>query len=206
MSTSTKQQQDQATQQVTECDLAGCERAGRKWTFQGGCCTREHWERHVGRKALSEVRTSHTRCYTCFATLKDIELPKPDSAFDISGVELTYDPEEDRLEVLRYSQEVTCDAAIGYQYRRPEADIGQINAGPLVVTGTVCGECGSASLSQHVDTVADGHRTAARAVEHLWSLDDSDFSSFDPELLHREYAESSDIAQAAGAAIIKRRS
>jgi hypothetical protein len=211
MSTSQQQQpdsgqdSDESTQRVIECNHPECRRGGRPWTFQSGYCTREHWEQHIGRKAFSNVRTSHTRCFTCFTSLKEIELPKPDMAFVESGVGFTYNPEEDRVEVLRYGQEETCEAAIGYQHLRPEATIGEKNVRRKVVTGTVCGECGAANHRHHIALIADGHRTAALAAEHLHGLDDDDFSEFNPELLHRCYRETGDIERAAGKAIIERR-
>lgn len=210
MSTTQQQQPEpepeQPEQRTVECRHPDCERAGRPWDFQAGYCSRKHWHQHLGRKALSHVRTSHTRCFTCFATLKEIEQPKPDMEFRESGVELTYNPEKDYIEAVRYGQEVTRKAAIGYQYLRPEATIGEKEVGPKTVTGTICGECGSTNHKQHIAMIADGHRTAALAVEHLQEQDDDDFSPFNTELLHRRYIETGDIAEAAGAAIIDCRS
>lgn len=203
MSTTQQQQpQPEPQQRVIECKRPGCERAGRPWSFQHGYCEREHWEQHIGRKALSGVRTSHTRCFTCFTTLKEIEEPKPDMEFRESGVELTYNPEKDFIEAVRYGQEETRKAACGYQHLHPTAAIGQKNVGPKVVTGTICGQCGATNHRDHIAMIADGHRTAALAVAHLRERDD-DYDEFDSELLHRRYAETGDIAEAAGAAIIE---
>ena len=195
-----QQQQDTPTQQVIECDLRGCERAGRPWTFQSGCCTREHWHKHRGRKALSSLKFDHTRCFSCQASLKEIDPPKPDMAFRESGVGFTYNADEDRIEVLRYAQETTRQAACGYQHTLPASTIGQKDVRRKTVTGVVCGNCGSADHRQHIAFIADGHRTAAAVADYL---DEECDDEFDAETLHREYAATDDIELAAGAAIIE---
>ena len=199
MSTS-QQQQEEGTLRVVECGRPDCTRSGRPWDFQKGYCSVEHWHQDVGRKALSGLKYSHTRCFTCLSILKEIQPPKPKFEFRESGAELTYNADRDIIETVRYGQEKTRQAACGYQHLTPEATIGEKNVGPKIVTGTICDECGSTDHTEHIATVAGGHRTAALAVEYL---DDEDEDDFDGEVLHRRYAETDDIELATGAAIIE---
>ena len=135
------------------------------------------------------------------ATLKDIEPPKPKFEFYESGAELTYNPEKDFIEVVRYGQEITQQSACGYQYNRPEATVGEKEVRHKTVTATVCGECGNTNHRDHIGIIADGHRTAALVATYLAEDDDAD--DFNTELLHRRYVETGDIELAAGAAIIE---
>lgn len=198
----------QESQPVIECGLAGCEAIGRPWTMQHGFCEREHWERHRGRQALAALKCSHTVCFSCFSELKTIEPPKPATEFRESGAELTYNADEDRLEVLRYGQEIVREAACGYQYRTPEATIDEKPAKHGMITGTVCAECGSTSHTEHIALLpelagVDAHRLAGHIVNYLADDEtDTDGDTPNPETLHRVYRETGDIEQAAGAALL----
>lgn len=192
-----------ASQPVVECQGPDCNAVGREWQYHHGkYCSNECEHRGRGRKALSSLRSDHTRCFSCQASLKEIEPPKPPKLFTESGVEITYNADEDRIEALRYGQEVTSGVACGYQHTLPDSAIGEKDIRHKTVTGVVCGNCGSADHRQHIAFIADGHRTAAAIVEYLDEEND-DVDDFDREVLHREYAATDDIELATGAAIIE---
>lgn len=188
------------TPTVINCDLSECDEYGYRFEFHDGkyCSNLCKW-RATGRGAVATgLRFEHTRCWTCLAELKEIEPAKPEEQFTESGAELTFDPEEGRVTVEKWSQEETADAACGFQHLTPSAAIGQKDVGRLVRTGTICGECGTTRHTTHTPYLAEGHRTAARLVEYLWENDDVD--DVDPETLHRAYAHTGDLELAAGAA------
>lgn len=192
----------EAKPSVVECHGPECKRAGPTWQFHHGVfCSDECEARAKGRQALSDLRSSHAHCFTCFAQLKDIEDPKPDWEFTEKGVELTYNAEDDYLEWVQYRQEHTRKAACGYQDLRPEADIGSktVAQGRKTISAAVCGECGNTQHYQHIAMIADGHRTAALTAAYL---NDEDEHEFDTELLHRRYVATGDIELATGEAIL----
>lgn len=199
MSTTQPQSDDQRTPQRRICNLGGCEKTGHPWEFQAGFCSTEHLHRGRGRAALAAIKYSHTHCFSCFSKLKDIEPPKPDWAFDAVTSGWTFNADEERIEMLVCDQETTSKAACGYQTLRPEATIDEKRTRTKTITGTVCDACGAADHTTHIALLADGHRTAVKAVAHC--RDNDAVESLDIETLHRRYLETDDLERATGEAV-----
>lgn len=199
----------ESSQPVVECRGPQCKSVGRVRHFHHGkFCSNECEYRHRGRQALAALKYSHTVCFSCFSELKTIVSPKPDLEFRESGSELTYNADEDRIEVLRYGQEITRESACGYQYRTPQATIDEKPAKHGMITGTICAECGSASHAEHIALLpelvgTDAHRLAGHIVNYLADDEtDNDGDTPNPETLHRVYRATGNIEQAAGAALL----
>jgi len=183
---------------VVECEFDDCDVTGKRWEFRNGrFCSTECELKHTGRKALSHLKFSHTRCFTCLTQLKEIEPPKPDEAFDEQGTGWAWDDDHDCWALERYNQDESRESAVGFQYRTPNADVGEKNLGDQVTTGTICRRCGNTDHTTHVPYLVKTHPTASKAISYLLE-DDRDV---DVERFHRVYADAGDLELAAGKAL-----
>lgn len=182
---------------VVECRYPGCDEFGREYTFHHGkYCSNTCELKHDGRKQLRKLMYDHCRCFTCFRALKTVAPPKPDFEFDERGHGWTFNEDgEPTLEF--YSQDVTRNAAVGFQYPTEHSTKGEKQRGDAVITGTICSECGNTDHTHHDPVLAD--RDAVGRLVSL--LDQDDDVVFDVETLHREYNHSEDVELAVGEAL-----
>lgn len=192
-----EQQDDQRDPRV-ECQYHECAEHGRTWEFHHGKYCRTRCEvKARGRRALRSCRYDHTLCFTCLRPLKSIEPPKPDFEFTERGHEWTRGEDgEPTLEY--YSQEVTRDAACGWQYRTQWAGNGEKHRFGMIVTGVICSNCGNTDHSHHEACLAD-RDAIGRLVTRLYDADDYTVTS--EHELHREYEATRDIDLAVGRAV-----
>jgi hypothetical protein len=182
---------------VIECRHPDCTEHGRKWNFQGKYCSNKCEVRHEGRGQLESLIYDHCRCFTCFRELKTVNPPKPDFEFTANGHGWTRD-EDGEFTLEYYSQEVTRQAATGFQFLSEAATKGEKQRGDRVITGTICDACGNTSHTHHDPALAD-----EAAIGRLVSLLDADDDvTFDAETLHREYAATDDVELAVGRALV----
>lgn len=182
---------------TVECKYPDCGILGRQWEFHHGrFCSRGCETRNAGRDALSGIQFDHKLCFTCFRILKEVEPAKPDFEFTERGHGWTLDEDgEPRLQY--YSQEVTRDAATGFQYLTKYAGKGEKERDDMVITGTICDHCGNTDHRHHISDLAD-----ESAIERLVTLlDDRSEESIDAETLRVVYAYTKDIDLAVGSAI-----
>jgi len=179
-----------------ECKHPKCNEFGNHWEFQSGYCSNRCRIRHKGLKQLSKFKYDHTRCFSCFQTLKTVNPPKPDFEFTEKGHGWTLNEnEEPTLEF--YSQKITRQAATGFQFLTKFARKGEKQRDDRVITGTICDHCGNTDHTHHIPMLAD--RTAIDRLVNL--LNDEDSVVFDDEMLHREYEKTSDLELAVGRAL-----
>ena len=121
-----------------------CKHCGDRITefYSPGYCSKACWDRYRGEKLLNNVRHNHCYCSNCGAQLKEIE--KPPKSFLVG--------------MGRHSAE----SLVGFQYRTPSADTGEIGVKDTpgreaVATGTVCGECGNANPRDEFPESQDLH-------------------------------------------------
>jgi len=157
-------------------------------SVRGSFCSRDCWLRHKGDKALNQLRHDHRFCVSCGRQLKELEEPPDETLRQINGAESTH-------------------SLVGYQYRTPQADIGEIQRdGPTeyqdrIHTGTIC-ECGvtdgreaDPDLRQlEIDTVLKNLATTLLALWDEGAID----KKLDVRRYTRTYAESEDFALAVG--------
>lgn len=128
-------------------------------SVRGSFCSRACWLRHKGDRALNVVRHDHRFCVSCGRQLKTIEEPTDETLRQIEGAESTR-------------------ALVGYQYRTPAADIGEIsNEGAhqhseITRMGTVC-SCGvtdqrEASPALREVELADVLANLFKVLYRLW--------------------------------------
>ncbi|ELY91461.1 hypothetical protein [Natrialba taiwanensis] len=181
---------------TVECEYPNCEEIGKVWEFHhGDYCSNKCELKHEGRKELGGIKFDHCRCFTCMTELKEIVPPKPDHAFDVSGVGWYTDPETGTVHIERFGQEVTREAAVGFQHKTPSAGFGEKEHNERVVTGTVCDNCGNTDHTAHVSYLANQHSVVTRVVS---LLEDVEFSV---QEFHREYVRTDDIELALGKAL-----
>jgi len=190
MSTSTKQP-------TVECRYHDCDAIGRKWELHHGkFCSNVCELKHRGHEALSRIIYDHTRCLTCFRQLKTINEPKPDFEFTENGHGWTID-EDGNPTLEYYDQEVTRQAACGFQFLTEFADKGEKAHGDRVITGTICDHCGNTDHTHHDTALAD--REAIGRLVAL--LADEDDLVVDVHELHRVYERHPDLELAVGIAL-----
>jgi hypothetical protein len=182
---------------TVECRYPECETLGKRWTFHHGkYCSNDCEHRHDGRKVLRKLMYNHCRCYTCFRELKTINPPKPDFEFTENGYGWTLDENGDpRLQY--YSQEITRQAATGFQFLTEHSTKGEKQRGDAVITGTICNRCGNTDHTHHDETLAD--RAAIGRLVTLLNAEDN--VVFDTEILHRVYDRTTDLDLAVGTAL-----
>jgi len=182
---------------TVECHYPECDTLGNYWEFRDGrYCSTDCELRHDGRQQLRALKYDHRRCFTCFRRLKTVNPPKPDFEFTEDGHGWTVDDNGDpRLEY--YSQEVSKQAATGFQFPTEHARKGEKQRGDHVVTGTICDRCGNTDHKHHDPALAD--REAVGRLAAL--LDDIDDITVSPETLHRAYAAHGDLDLAVGHAL-----
>lgn len=180
---------------LLECKYPDCEEFGHVWEFQEKYCSNRCKVRHDGREALASLMYDHCRCFTCFNELKTLNPPKPEFEFDEDGYGWTMEDGEPTLE--RYTQEVTRQAAVGFQFLTRHATKGEKQVNNHVGWGTICGHCGNTNHTVHDPTLTDRH-DLGRLVELLLGDDDVDV---DAETVHREYEATADIDLAVGRAL-----
>jgi len=183
---------------TTECKHPGCDEFGYHGHFHHGkyCSTRCE-VRHEGRQTLASLTFDHCRCVTCFRRLKTVTSPKPDFEFVERGHGWTFD-EDGNSTLEYYSQEITRDAATGYQDLTKNAEKGEKQRGDAVITGTICQRCGNTDHTHHEPTLAD--RAAIGRLVALLEGDD-DVDAINMETLHREYERTDDLQLAVGRAL-----
>ena len=104
-----------------DCGNPGCEiDVEKEWDLvDGSYCSYACSYRHQGKKLLSDIEHSHTRCASCGVQLKEVQKPS----------------------------ETHPDVFIGYQYRTKFADWGEktvfIDNKEFDTTGTICKNCGA---------------------------------------------------------------
>jgi hypothetical protein len=182
---------------TVECHYPECETLGKHWEFRHGqYCSTDCEHRHDGRQQLRKLMYDHCRCFTCFRELKTINPPKPDFEFTERGHGWTLDDDgEPRLQF--YSQEVTRQAATGFQFLTEHSTKGEKQRGDAVITGTIC-SCGNTDHTHHDETLAN-RAAIGRLVTRLADADDI---VFDIETLHRVYDRTSDLDLAVGRSLI----
>lgn len=190
-------QSDQQRDPTRECRHPECDELGRKWEFRDGeYCGTECQVRHAGREVLVSLLYDHRVCFTCFRDLKTVNPPKPDFEFTERGHGWTLDEDgEPTLEF--FDQEVTREAATGFQFLTGDATKGEKQRGERVITGTICDACGQTDHTDHDATLAD-REAIARLIDRLGDDDDH---RFDPVQLHREYEHHADLQLAVGRAL-----
>jgi len=109
----------------------------------GSFCSEACKHRHTGQKLLNAVQHDHKFCANCGTQLKEIEKPTDETLRQIDGFHST-------------------TALVGYQYRTPQADTGEIDIDDTpgreaVSTGTICGECGNTNQSEVFPEDHDRH-------------------------------------------------
>jgi hypothetical protein len=120
----------------------------------GSFCSVDCWNRDKGRKLLNNLQYDHCYCSNCGTKLKEVE--KPPKSFLVG---------KDRH---------SANSIVGFQYRTPSADTGEIDVDDtpgreVVATGTVCGECGNANQSEAFPEDRERHlfEYAQRILESL---------------------------------------
>jgi len=112
------------------CEFDNCQETGEKWEFVGEYCSDECKQRDTGRSVLDLLKFDHRFCGACFSRLKTISRPTDEQLRHVQG---------------RHS----ADSIIGFQYRTPKADTGELtitardDRKEVVGTGIVCGSCGT---------------------------------------------------------------
>jgi len=181
---------------TVECDHPSCSTIGKRWEFQSGYCSTRCVVKDKGREQLASLIYDHTRCFSCFRRLKTINPPKPDFEFTERGHGWTRD--EDGSTTLQfYDQEVTRQAAVGFQFPTQHSGKGEKQLDDRVITGTICDACGNTDHTHH-DPVLTDRQAIGRLVSLLADKDDV---AFDRETLHREYESTDDLELAVGKAL-----
>jgi hypothetical protein len=182
---------------IIECRHPDCTEHGHKWEFHHGkYCSNACEVRHEGREHLEGILYDHRRCFSCFRRLKTVNPPKPDFEFTKDGHAWTKD-EDGELTLKYYSQEITRQAATGFQFLTQAATKGEKQHGERVITGTICDACGNCDHTHHDPALAD-RAAIGRLVDLLAAADDV---VFDIQILHREYEATEDIELAVGRAL-----
>lgn len=187
-----------STQDITtECKYPGCNETGYHGHFHHGkYCSNECETKHEGREALARFKYNHTICFTCFRELKEIEPPKPDFEFVERGHGWTRNADGE-ITLQFYNQEVTREAACGFEHPTRYADTGEKERPNQIITGTICGHCGNTDHTDHYPLLA-GRASIGRLVALLNGKDDV---AFDIETLHRVYEATEAIDLAVGEAL-----
>jgi hypothetical protein len=181
---------------TVECQHPECQDLGKHWEFQSGYCSNKCETKAEGRETLEKLIYDHKRCFTCFRQLKTINPPKPDFEFTKNGHGWTRD-EDGEVTLQYYSQEVTRQAATGFQFLTSDAAKGEKQRDDRVITGTICDACGNTDHTHHDPIIAG--RSAIGRLAILLAGDDE--VVFDVETLHREYADTDDLELAVGRAV-----
>jgi len=96
--------------------------------FNAEYCSEECVYRSRGESILNLLKHDHRHCAGCFSKLKEVSRPTDEQLRSVQG---------------QHSAEAIC----GFQYQTENADVGEITARAdtidTVVTGTVCGNCGT---------------------------------------------------------------
>lgn len=185
------------TTTTVECRYPNCDTVGKHWKFRDGrYCSTDCDVRHDGLVILRTLKYDHCHCFTCFRELKTVNPPKPDFEFTEKGHAWTRD-EDGNPSLEFYDQEVSRQAAVGFQFPTEHSTTGEKQRGEAVVTGTICNRCGNTDHTHHDQTLAD-HEAIARLARLLGVRDDI---VVDPEGLHREYAHTQDLPLAVGRAL-----
>lgn len=183
-----------------QCNAPACETFGKRGTFRHGLyCSDECVVRDDGFQALKSIRFDHRVCFSCFRTLKTVEDPKPDFEFNERGHGWTLDVESGEFSLEFYSQEVSRDAACGFQHLTPNAGKGEKQHGERVITGTICERCGNTDHKAHHRVLSD-RGAVGRLVSLLVEIDDEELE-VSPETIHREYAKGEPLNLAVGRAV-----
>lgn len=172
-----------------------CQQCGGPRTKEGvggSFCSQTCWNRHKGEKLLNNIKHNHCFCSNCGARLKEIEKPTDEALRSIDGYHST-------------------TAVVGFQYRTPSADTGEIDVKTdvqgreTVSTGTVCGECGNTNSGEcfpedrHRHLVEYGHRFLESLEEKREEgVHDKDV---DDAVFFEALVESEDLALSLGRAI-----
>jgi hypothetical protein len=128
--------------------------------------------------------------------MKTVNPPKPDVEFTKNGHGWTKD-EDGEFTLKYYSQELTRQAATGFQFLTLHATKGEKQHGERVIRGTICDACGNCDQRHHDPALAD-RAAIGRLVDLLAASDDV---VFDIQTLHREYEATEDIELAVGRAL-----
>lgn len=121
---------------TTKPDSKRCKHCNKPYDryYTPGYCSEDCYHTSEGRSLLNVVRHDHKYCTMCGSQLKEVEEPTDEALRQIDGYHST-------------------TSVVGFQYRTPSADHGEVNAGgapgrELVRTGTVCGECGNTNSTE----------------------------------------------------------
>lgn len=118
--------------QSYRCSYRTCETTFDAGTaIAGSYCSWPCYWRHEGQTVLNIIQHNHLYCSNCGAELKEIEPPTDEQLRHISGYYSTL-------------------SVVGYQYRTPHAETGEITVRDepgkrVVTTGTTCARCGNAN-------------------------------------------------------------
>jgi len=129
-------------------------------------------DKRQGEKLLNTLLNSHEYCGCCGTRLKEVEPPKPESAFDVSKG--AWNPSKEDLEYQHIGQEESQKSAIGFEYATENADYGLKTTWSTkylegVTHGIVCGNCGNASLFDPQEDIRKDHlfEHASRILDSL---------------------------------------
>lgn len=138
MSAHTRPTPEQPDQPHYPCERDGCDgEYPPQAAVKGSYCSLDCYHRAKGAKALSRIRRDHRFCASCYAKLKDVEMPTD--------------------EELRTVDPVTTEAVIGHQHPRPEAaflvDADGDTPADRIERGRIGCQCGNVDHSTHDATL-----------------------------------------------------
>jgi len=115
------------TDSTAECEHCSGERDMYD-SVEGSFCSKECYHKHRGGKFLNTLKYDHRYCHGCLSQLKEVERPTDEQLRSIDGMH-------------------SAESVVGFQYRTPNADTGEITVRADVIdtvaTGVVCGNCGT---------------------------------------------------------------
>jgi len=156
--------------------------------FNAEYCSQACLEKSKGESILHTLKYDHRFCHGCFSKLKEVSRPTDEQLRQIDG--------------LHSKQSV-----VGFQYQTENADVGEITAREdtydVVVTGTVCANCGT---TDHRDSFQRDFRpqeAAKRLRERIQEtrVEGQHDYSFDTSAFVDAWNDTKDWKQAVGRAV-----
>jgi len=145
----------------TDCEFCG---ESFEIGYNAEYCSKECVHKSRGESVLNIIKHDHRFCFSCFTKIKEVERPTDEQLRQIEG-------------------QHSADAVIGFQYKEPEADIGEITAKAdtidTVVTGIVCGNCGTTDHRDSFQRDLSVKQAAKRLRERVKETREEGQHSFD---------------------------
>jgi len=147
------------------CEFEDCENEGEEWEFTDGrFCSTECRNRSQAASILNLLKFDHRYCASCWTRLKTISRPTDEQLRHIEG---------------KYS----ADAVVGFQYPEPDSEIGEITTRAdtydTVVTGLVCGNCGTTDHTDDYFRDFEPREAAKRLRKRIFELKEEGQHSYD---------------------------